>query len=40
MLLVSAVQQSESIIYIPSYFRVYSHVRYYKKLNRVPCAIQ
>ena len=40
MLLVSAVQQSESVIYIPSYFRFYSYVGYYKELNRVPCALQ
>ena len=40
VLLVSAVQQSESFIYIPPYFRFYSHVGYYKELNRVPCALQ
>ena len=40
MLLVSAVQQSESVIYIPSYFKIYSHVGYYKELNRFPCALQ
>ena len=40
MLLVSAVQQGETVIYIPSYFTFYSHVGYYKELNRVSCALQ
>ena len=40
MLLVSAVQESESVIYITSYFRFYFHVGYYKELNSVPCALQ
>ena len=38
MLLVSAVQQSETVIYIPSYFRFYSHVAYYKELNSFLCS--
>ena len=41
--LVSAVQQSESIIHIlyiyPLFFRFYSHIGHYRVLSRVPCAI-
>ena len=40
VLLVSAVQQSESVIYIPSFFRFFFHVGYYKELKRVACALQ
>ena len=42
MLLVSAVQQSESVIHYiyPLFFRFFSHIGHYRVLSRVPCAIQ
>ena len=41
VVLVSAVQQSESVIYIyPLFFRFFSHIGDYRVLSRVPCAIQ
>ena len=39
IVLVSGVQQSDSVIYI-CFFRLFSIIGYYKILNIVPCAIQ
>ena len=41
-LLVSAVQQIESVIHIriSTPFRFFSHIGHYSILSRVPCAIQ
>ena len=39
-MLVSGVQQSESVIYIdPLFLRFFSHIGHYRVLSRVPCAI-
>ena len=38
--LVSGTQQSEYIYIYPLFFRVFSHVAYYRVLSRVSCAIQ
>ena len=44
IVLVSGVQQSESVIYlythIYNFFRLFSIIDYYKILNIIPCAIQ
>ena len=41
VVLVSGVQQSESVIYThTSTLRFFSHVGHYRVLHRVPCAIQ
>ena len=40
VVLVSAVQQSESAIYIPSFFEFPSHLGHHKALSRVYCAIE
>ena len=41
VMLVSAVQKSESVIYIcPFLFRFFSHIDHYRALSRVPCTIQ
>ena len=42
-MLVSGVQQSDSVIHIGVYiyiFRFFSLIDYYRILSRVPCAIQ
>ena len=42
-MLVSGVQQSDSVIHIGVYiyiFRFFSIIGYYKILNIVPCAVQ
>ena len=44
VVLVSGVQQSESVIHIHIstlfFFRLFSHIGHYRVLSRVPCAIQ
>ena len=40
VVLVSAVQQSESVLYVYIVFRLSSIIGYYKILNIVPCAVQ
>ena len=42
VVLVSAVQQSESVIHITisTLFRFFPHIGHYRVLSRVPCAIQ
>jgi len=36
---VSSVQQKDSVIHIPFFFRFFSHIDYYRILSRDPCAI-
>ena len=38
--LVSGVQQSEPVIHISFFFRLFSHIGHYRVLSSVPCAIQ
>ena len=38
-MLVSAVQQSESVIHVCTFLESFSHIGHYRVLNRVPCAI-
>ena len=40
IMLVSGIQQSESVISIPTPFRSFLHMGHYKRLSRVPGAIQ
>ena len=40
VVLVSSVQQSESIIHTHSFLRFLSHIDHYRILSRVPCALQ
>ena len=42
VVLVSGVQHSDSVIHIHIliFFRLFSHIDYYRILSRVPCAIQ
>ena len=40
LLLVSAVQQSASVTYISTLFKLLSHLGHYRALSRVPWAIQ
>ena len=40
VVLVSRVQQSDSVIHISFLFRFFSHIGYFIVLSRVPCAIR
>ena len=40
VVLVSGVQQNDSVVHTLLFFRFFSLIGYYKILSRVPCAIE
>ena len=43
IVLVSGIQQNNSVIHISTsipFFRFFSQIHYYRRLNKVPCAVQ